>query len=99
MALAVSQSSASLTGAIGLSRPPALPLRLSAACSLFIDSATAVPAVAVLTDPSGKWSGGLGIPDVPALVGAELALQGVLGPTASAIGVDLTNGARVAVTN
>ena len=99
MPLYVGRASATQSGVIAISLPIALPLRLSSQCSIYVDPTTAVIAVSVQTDPAGNWAGGLAIPPQASLAGAQLALQGFLGPTTSPWGADMTNGVRTAVTN
>jgi hypothetical protein len=65
---------------------------VSPGCIVRVDLATAVPVLPVTANAIGSWTTTTPVPFVPALAGAQLALQIALLGTPSPPGFDLTNG-------
>jgi hypothetical protein len=61
-------------------------------CNVFIDLATLVQWLPFATEAAGVWSTSFMLPNTPALIGAQVALQAALFPTAAPLGIDITNG-------
>ncbi|HKE01692.1 MAG TPA: LamG-like jellyroll fold domain-containing protein [Planctomycetota bacterium] len=78
--------------AIGAGPPTALPLGVG--CTLYIDVSAVLSSTNVVTDANGIAALSLGIPNVPAWVGADLTAQALtLVPGAPALGwLELSNG-------
>jgi hypothetical protein len=91
--LSVSQAPAATSGLVFFGAPALNPIALGSGCNVFIDLATLVQWLPFATDASGgPWSTSFMLPNTPTLIGAEVALQAALFPTAAPLGIDITNG-------
>ena len=70
------------------------PVNLGDGCHAFLDPASVITFLSAVTDSEGSWkSPAIPIPASAALNGLQLALQAIVGPTAtSPLGFDLSNG-------
>ena len=82
--------------AIVLGRSSA-PVRVpGSGCYQHLATAGATPLATFTLSASGSWSGTVRVPNDPALVGLRAAVQAALGPTATPLGLDLSNGVVLA---
>ena len=84
-------------GALLLSGVPGLPVQLAGPCFAYLDPANSLVLSGFTTDPSGRWSVTVTVPNDKNLIGARLALQCALGPSPAPLGIDLSNGVYVTV--
>ncbi len=65
-------------GAVVTSLPAAAAITTIEGCGLYLDVASALSVGAVVPNAGGTWSTALSVPNLPALVGAQLVFQGAL---------------------
>ncbi|MSR75114.1 MAG: hypothetical protein EXS14_06570 [Planctomycetes bacterium] len=71
------------------------PLVFVPGCVLYLDLGSIQPLLPFTTNSLGSWSTAVSIPCDPALACQQLALQAVVIPSGSPIGLDLTNAVLV----
>jgi hypothetical protein len=80
------------TGAVVASAPPVAPIPLGSGCTVFVDPAAFSQFWTPTLGPGGAASTIQALPNVPALAGAQVVIQGIFPGTSGPLGFHLTGG-------
>jgi hypothetical protein len=91
-AIAVTGVAANAAGELLVSAPPASALPLGGGCFVFLDLGSLLSLSPIVTNASGAWNVGFGLPGDPGLSGLQVVAQAYVAPGTGPFGLDLTNG-------
>ena len=81
------------TAIVAVGTTPNSPLEIVPGCRVYFDLGNAVLLAPVAAGPN--WTSGIQIPGLPVFSGISLTVQGLVVPSALALGIDWTNGVRI----